>query len=130
MYDLILIGVTVLFVSYVLKKIIPGRGITQITTDQLREYLNDKNVKKEIQFIDVRQPMKYAEFHIPGFRNIPLKAIKKEAKNLNNEQKVVLMNRTGMKSNEAAKRLKRRGSKYIETVQGGLSTSSHVQLYR
>src|SRR5699024_9022796 len=122
MYDLILIGVTVLFVGYVLKEFIHGRGITHFTIDLLREYLNVKNVKKEIQFIDGRQPMKYAEFHIPGFRNIPIKAIKKEAKNLNKEQKVVLIDRTGMKGNEAAKRLKRRGFKYIENVQGGLST--------
>ncbi|HLQ96089.1 MAG TPA: rhodanese-like domain-containing protein [Pseudogracilibacillus sp.] len=130
MYDLILIGVTVVFVSYVLKKIIPGRGIGQITTDQLREYLNDESIKKETQFIDVRKPTEYAQFHIPGFRNIPLKEIKKEAKNLNKTQKVVLIDRTGMKGNEAAKRLKRRGFKNIENVQGGLSTWTPVQLYK
>src|SRR5699024_7214416 len=106
------------------------RGITQITTDQLREYLNDKNVKREIQFIDVRQPMKYEEFHIPGFRNIPLIAIKKEDKNLNTEQKEDIIDSTGMKRNEAAKRLKRRVFKYIENVQGGLSTWTPVQLYK
>lgn len=130
MYDLILIGVTVVFVSYVLKKIIPGRGIGQITADQLREYLNEESIKKDTQFIDVRKPMEYAQFHIPGFRNIPLKEIKQEAKNLNKNQKVVVIDRTGMKGNEAAKRLKRRGFKDIENVQGGLSTWTPVQLYK
>ena len=129
LYDILVLSVSVLFIGYVLKKIIPGRGIGQITADELRKYL-DKENRNNIQFIDVRQPAKYAEFHIPGFRNIPLKEIKKEAAHLDKDKKVVLICRTGMQGNEAAKRLKRRGFKDIDNVQGGLSTWTPVQLYK
>src|SRR5699024_12169168 len=111
-------------------KIIPHLTITKKYIYNTHKILNDKNVKKEIKFNEVRKPMKYAEFHIPVFRNIPIKAIKKEAKNLNKEQKVVLIDRTGRKGDEATKRLKRKGFKYIENVQGGLSTWTPVQLYK
>src|SRR5699024_7685151 len=125
----ILVVATALFVGYVLKKIIPGRNIGQITSEELRVYLNKEN-KDYIHFIDVRKPIQYAQFHIPGFRNIPLKEIKKEAANLSKDKKVVLICRTGMQGNEAAKRLKRRGFKDIDNVRGGLSTWTPMELYK
>ena len=128
-YDVIVLGVSALFIGYVLYKIFPPRGVKQILVDDLRKYLQDKN-KKNIQFIDVRHPSKFAEFHIPGFKNVPLKEVKKAAPHLSKDKKVVLICRTGMHGNEAARRLKRRGFKDIENVRGGMSTWTPVQLHK
>lgn len=119
LYDIIILSFSALFIGFVLKKILPGRGIGQITSDELRTLLK----KEDVQFIDVRAPLKYAQFHIPGFQNIPLRDIRKQAKDrLSKDKKVVVICRTGAQANEAAKRLKRKGFKDIDNVRGGLST--------
>src|SRR5699024_1835856 len=106
-YTIINIVVTLLFVGFVLWKIFSASGDRQIRTLKLKELMQND----DIQFIDVRAPQQYNQFHINGFENIPLKDIRKEATNLNKEQPVVLVCQTGTKGNEACKRLKRRGFK-------------------
>ncbi len=118
LYDFILLGSSLFFGTLILIKILPGRGIGQLTADELRPQLKEK----DFQLIDVRPPMKYAQFHIFGFQNIPLKEIKKRAKTLDKNKKTIVICQTGAKGNEACKRLKRRGFKDIHNVRGGLST--------
>lgn len=118
-YDLILLGITILFVGFILKKILPGRGVGQMEADELREEINDN--KDNLQLIDVRKPEAYAQFHIQGFRNIPLKDIRKQARQLDPAKKTVLVCQTGTQANEASKRLKRRGIKDIHNLRRGLS---------
>ena len=125
-YTIINIVVTLLFVGFVLWKIFPARGVRQIRTPQLKELMQND----DIQFIDVRPPQQYDQFHIYGFENIPLKHIRKEATNLNKDQPVVLICQTGTKGNEASKRLKRRGFKKLANVQGGLSTWEPMHVER
>lgn len=116
--DIIIFSFSILFAFFVLKKILPARGVDQITVDELRGMLKDDSV----QLIDVRPPAQYSRFHIYGFDNIPLKDIRKEADTLSKDKKVVLICQTGAQANEASKRLKRRGFKDIANVRGGLST--------
>ena len=78
----------------------------------------------------MRKPIKYAQFHIYGFKNIPLKNIRSEAKELDKDQKTIVICQTGAKGNEACKRLKRRGIKDIHNVQGGLSTWDPIHIDR
>lgn len=125
-YTLLNIIVTVAFVSFVLWKIMPARGVQQLRAPELRELLQNK----EIQFVDVRPPAKYQQFHIFGFDNIPLKEIRKAAKHLSKDKKVVFICQTGTKGNEACKRLKRRGFKNLANVQGGLSAWEPIHIDR
>lgn len=118
LFTIINIVVTLLFVVLVFWKIVPARGVRQIRTPELKELLQNK----DIQFIDVRAPSMYGQFHVHGFRNIPLNEIRKAAKELNQDKPVVVICQTGMRSNEACKRLKRRGFKKLANVQGGIST--------
>lgn len=118
--------VTIIFVIVVLKMILPARGVKQITADELREQLKDES----IQFIDVRPPGKYNQFHIYGFKNIPLKEIRKQAKNLSKDKEVVVICQTGAQGNIACKRLKRRGFKNLTNVRGGLSTWDPIHIDR
>ena len=125
-YTIINIVVTLLFAGFVLWKIFPAREVRQIRTPQLKELMQND----DIQFIDVRSPQQYNQFHIYGFENIPLKDIRKEATNLNKDQPVVLVCQTGTKGNEACKRLKRRGFKKLANLQGGLSTWEPMHVER
>lgn len=117
-FTIINIVVTLLFVGFIFWKIVPARGVRQIRTPELKELLQNK----EIQFIDVRAPGMYQQFHVHGFTNVPLNEIRKAAKILDQDKPVVVICQTGMRSNEACKRLKRRGFKKLANVQGGIST--------
>lgn len=125
-FEMFQIIVSIVFALLVFKKILPARGVEQLTADELREQLKDES----IQFIDVRPPAKYNQFHIYGFKNIPLRDIRKEAKNLSKDKKVIVICQTGARGNEACKRLKRRGFKQLANVRGGLSTWDPVHIDR
>ncbi|MEI3611144.1 rhodanese-like domain-containing protein [Pseudogracilibacillus sp. SO30301A] len=124
--DMIKFFASIIFATLVLIKILPGRGIAQITVNDLREQLKDES----IQFIDVRSPAKYNQFHIYGFKNIPLREIRKQAKRLSKDTKTVVICQTGAKGNEACKRLKRRGFTNLANVRGGLSTWEPIHIDR
>lgn len=126
LYDIILFSSSILFAVFVFIKILPGRGVGQLTADELRQELRDE----QIQFIDVRPPAKYAQFHIYGFKNIPLRDIRKSAQRLDKNKKTIVICQTGAKGNEACKRLKRRGIKNIHNVRGGLSTWEPIHIDR
>ncbi len=118
--------VSITFALLVLMKILPGRGIKQITVTDLRKHLKDDS----IQLIDVRPPVKYDQFHIYGFKNIPLRDIRKQARTLSKDKQTIVICQTGAKGNEACKRLKRRGFTDLSNVRGGLSTWEPIHIDR
>jgi|SRR5690625_4738670 len=124
--DMIKFLASITFAFVVLKKILPARGVTQMTVNDLRAQLKDES----IQFIDVRPPAKYRQFHIFGFKNIPLRDIRKQAKNLSKDKKTIVICQTGARGNEACKRLKRRGFTNLANIRGGLSTWEPIHIDR
>lgn len=91
--------------------------VRQITTDELKKELNNKNK----QFIDVRTPMEYKANHIKQFKIIPLNTLRSQATHLSKEKEVIVICRSGMRSNVAAKQLKKLGFKKITNVKGGMN---------
>lgn len=126
LYNLFLLLSSILFAGFVFMKIIPGRGVAQITADELRAQLKDDS----IQLIDVRQPAKYEQFHIFGFENIPLREVRKKAHTLSKDKKTIVVCQTGARANEACKRLKRKGFTDLANLQGGLSTWDPIHIDR
>lgn len=118
--------VTIVFVLTVLKIILPARGVKQITVNELRERLEDQDV----QLIDVRHPAKYNQFHIYGFKNIPLHELRKKSATLDKDKEVITICQTGSQGNRACKRLKRYGFKNLTNVRAGLSTWDPVHIDR
>lgn len=118
--------VSIIFVIVVISIILPARGVEQITAFELRKRLKDES----IQFIDVRPPAKYHHFHIYGFKNIPLRDIRKQAANLDKTRQVIVICQTGSQANRACKRLKRRGFTNLVNVRGGLSTWEPIHIDR
>jgi len=117
---------SVIFALVILKIILPARGVEQITIHELHKRLQDES----IQFIDVRPPALYEQFHIFGFKNMPIRHLRQEAGKLDKDRPVVTICQTGAQGNRACKRLKRYGFTQLTNVQGGLSTWEPVQSFR
>jgi len=71
------------------------------------------------QFIDVRQPEEYAQGHARGAVLRPLGELSSWVGTLKQEQPVVLICRSGNRSQIAAEALQKRGFKTLLNIQGG-----------
>jgi len=109
--DLILI---IILVALIIYRLSPTKGVKTITTEELKSVLNDPDKV----FIDVRSPIEYKGQHIQQFQNVPLKS---KFNDLPKDKEIVVICQTGIRSNQACKKLKRRGYKNITNVRGGLS---------
>lgn len=110
------LGIAILLGIFV-QRFVPAKGVKQISTSELKGMLKDKNK----HFIDVRTPAEYSGNHIREFKNIPLHEIGKKADTLSKDKEVVLICQSGMRSQNAAKALKRKGFTKILNVKGGMS---------
>ncbi|TQS75762.1 rhodanese-like domain-containing protein [Ornithinibacillus gellani] len=110
--------IILLFVGIVISRILPAKGVDSRTPQEIQTMLEDK----DIQFIDVRTPGEFAQLHQKPFRNIPLAELSKRMGELDQDKEVVLICQTGMRSMQAAKKLKKNGFKKITNVHGGMSS--------
>lgn len=81
-----------------------------------------KEIKKdECILIDVRSKKEYLEGHLPGAINIPLSNIRKGIKNIEQEnKKIVLYCQSGARSKKAAKILEDMQYQEIYNLTGGI----------
>lgn len=112
--NFVLIGLIILFVA---GRFIPVKGVKNITTQELKTELKDKNK----QFIDVRTQGEFSSFHIPGFSNIPLHQLSKKTDKLSKEKEIVVICQSGMRSQKASKILVKSGFSKVTNVKGGVS---------
>jgi len=98
-------------------QMMPVKGVENITATQLKTMIRDKN----IQFIDVRTPMEFNQYHIKPFKNMPLQALRRECEKLDKNKAVVIICRSGSRSLRAARILKREGFSQLTNVIGGLN---------
>ncbi|MBN8198941.1 MULTISPECIES: rhodanese-like domain-containing protein [Bacillaceae] len=106
-----------LLIIFLVRKMIPVKGVRQMTPAQLQNEQKDNNK----QYIDVRTPAEYKRFHVPGFVNMPLHQLHQKKSQLSKDQEVVVMCQSGMRSSKASKILKKEGFKNITNIRGGLS---------
>lgn len=107
----IIIGVVVLFLIW---RMMPIKGISSVTTEQLKGMLNDGDKV----FIDVRTPAEYKGRHIRQFSNVPLGS---DLTKLPKDKEIVVICQSGMRSNQACKQLEKLGYTKITNVRGGMS---------
>ncbi|MFE8697857.1 rhodanese-like domain-containing protein [Cytobacillus sp. FJAT-53684] len=110
----------VLVILLIVSRILPTKGVKQISTVELKKELKNKN----IQFIDVRTPGEFHRGNIRGFKNIPLQQLAQKANELSIDKEVVVICQSGMRSNKASKLLKKLGFKNVTNVKGGMSAWS------
>lgn len=110
---IIIIAIAIL----VLSRFIPTKGVTNITVEQAKKRINDKNT----QCIDVRTPGEYKAHHRPQFKNIPLNELPNKVSKLDKNKDIVVICQSGMRSGRAAKLLKQQGFTNIYNVKGGMN---------
>ncbi|GAE95301.1 rhodanese-like domain protein [Gracilibacillus boraciitolerans JCM 21714] len=107
-----------LVIFLVVKRFMSVKGIKNISTAELKTELQDKNK----QFVDVRTPVEFQRNKIKEFKNIPLHTIAKSATDqLARDKEVVVICQSGMRSQKAAKVLKKLGFTNVTNVKGGMS---------
>ncbi|MDP4169045.1 MAG: rhodanese-like domain-containing protein [Bacillota bacterium] len=112
--NIVVIAIVVVF--FVLR-MMPVKGVKNITTEELKNLLKEKDK----QFIDVRTPAEYKSNHIREFINMPLHQLSMKAAELSKEKEVIVICQSGMRSIKASKQLKALGFKNITNVKGGMS---------
>ena len=113
--------ILVILIGYfLLRMLLPTKGVRQISTAELKDELNDKNK----QFIDVRTPGEFSGNHIKGFKNIPLHELAQKVNNFSKDKEVIVICQSGMRSNKASKVLKKLGFTQVTNVKGGMSAWS------
>ncbi len=104
-------------IGYILWRLMPAKGVNQITTGELRKVIKDKDK----QFVDVRTVDEFRGNKISGFKNIPLNELKEKGNSLNKDKEVVVICQSGMRSSQACRLLKKMGFKEVTNVKGGMS---------
>jgi len=110
--------VIALVAIFFIQRFVPVKGVRQITTEQLKNELHDKNK----QFIDVRTAGEFKARNIRGFKNIPLHQLPQKASGLSKDKDVILICRSGSRSSKASKLLKKQGFTQVTNVKGGMNT--------
>ncbi|MDQ0162700.1 rhodanese-like domain-containing protein [Aeribacillus alveayuensis] len=100
-----------------LQRILPTKGVRNISTAELKNELG----QKDKQYLDVRTQAEYRSHHIRGFQNIPLHYLKQRAHELSKDKEVIVICQSGMRSNKASKLLKKLGFKRVTNVKGGMN---------
>jgi len=108
----------IIVVGLVVWKMKPTKGVTSITTADLKGILKDKSK----QFIDVRTPGEYKGRHISQFKNIPLNTLKTKLDGLDKTKETFVICQSGMRSSQAASILKKNGFTSVTNVKGGMSS--------
>jgi len=112
---LIVLAIVGIFFAW---RLIPTKGIKQISTADLKKQLQDQSK----QFIDVRTPSEYKINHIRAFKNMPLHTLSTQAEQkLEKDKEVIVICQSGMRSMKASKLLKKQGFKNITNIKGGMS---------
>lgn len=88
-----------------------------ITNEQLEQLLQ----QSKLTIIDVREPAEYAFGHIPGSVSIPLGVLEEKLAQLNKEDELYIICRTGSRSDMAAQLLADNGFTQVKNVLPGMS---------
>lgn len=94
-------------------------AIKTISIEQLNNIVKDKGCDC---IIDVREAGEYKSEHVEGSQHLPLSSLNDASNtlNLNSEQEIYIMCRTGMRAKKAADHMYSKGFKHINIVEGGI----------
>ncbi len=85
------------------------------------EELVQKLGNDHIIVLDVREPAEFAFGHIPGAKSIPLGELENHLHELNPDDEIYVICRTGNRSDIASKILAEKGFKHVQNVVPGMS---------
>lgn len=76
-------------------------GFKNISAEALRSYV-DQHQEKDYLLVDVRQPVEYAQSHIPGAKLVPLMNLESALPDIPSNQDIIFYCRSGNRSQAAA----------------------------
>jgi rhodanese-related sulfurtransferase len=92
-----------------------------LPVDLTHETVQTLQVEEEIVVVDVRQPEEYAAGHIPGAELIPLNELPDRLDEIPQDERVVLVCRSGNRSNQAQRLLNDAGFDNVHNMLGGMN---------
>lgn len=96
-----------------------GASVPELTPAELKQRLAKQSFK-QIQVIDVRERDEVAGGVIPGAVNIPLSQLRGRVKELNPDEELVIVCRSGNRSFIAAQQLLSQGFTRVWNLRGGM----------
>ncbi|REE91510.1 rhodanese-related sulfurtransferase [Paenibacillus taihuensis] len=114
MLEILIIAALIWFVY---KRFAGVKDLKNLMPDQFQNEL--KSNQKKI-LIDVREPMELQQGYIPGAINIPLSQMKKRLSEIPKDRKIFLYCRSGMRSMQAARILRKDGYRDLAHLHGGI----------
>lgn len=103
---------------FLINRFAPVKGLQNLKPEQFKERVNKKS---KVMLIDVREPHEYKAGFIPSAVNIPLSQLNARVNEISKKNDVLLYCRSGMRSKQAAKLLKKHGFTHLAHLQGGIS---------
>lgn len=89
-----------------------------IDVEDLRQIINDENLDKDYQILDVRNPKEFKAGHIEGTLLIPLNQLRDNIEEVDRSKKIIVYCRTGYRAYVAYRLLKNNGFKYVKCLNG------------
>ena len=89
-----------------------------ITVEQLKERLEQREEKPLL--LDVREPWEFAICHIDGSRLLPMREIPNAVDDMDNEQEIVVICHTGVRSLQVCYYLQHEGFAKVMNLTGGV----------
>ena len=89
-----------------------------ITPGELKTKIENK---EKLTVLDVREPAEYAFGRIPGAKSIPLGELESRTHELNHDEEIHVVCRSGNRSDFAARILSEKGFKNVKNVVSGMS---------
>lgn len=115
---ILLIAVYALLTWFLVTRFVPVKGLQNLSADQFKERVNQKS---GVLLVDVREPHEYKAGHIPSAVNIPLSQLNNRVKEISPKNEILLYCRSGVRSKQAAKVLKKHGYDKLAHLRGGIS---------
>lgn len=95
-----------------------GNPMQNITVTELKERLERHNEKPML--LDVREPWEFSICHIDGSRLLPMREIPGAVHDLDNEQEIVVICHTGVRSLQVCYYLQHEGFSNVMNLSGGV----------
>ncbi|OCT16843.1 sulfurtransferase [Paenibacillus pectinilyticus] len=120
--DLVALGFIIWFIY---SRFAGVKGLRNVSSDQLQEVMDGRddgggNGKNKFILIDVREPGEVKQGFIPGAVNIPVTTMSRRVGEIPKDRQVYLYCRSGMRSKQAARILRKQGFKEISHLRGGI----------
>ncbi len=91
-----------------------------LPVDLTHEAVQRLHVEDEVVIIDVRQEWEYAQGHIPGAQLLPLNELPERLAEVPRDERVVIVCRSGNRSDQARRLLTREGFDSVHNMLGGM----------